>query len=115
MTPDDTPPATIDAIFRNGSLTAVSVVVGFSLTFLTRWAGVPGAWDTVDLVALAVLVPGIACQIAALTRLLSIRSLRLAHHDRSVTVFLAGIVLVTLGIALAIGGDLAGLSQRILG
>ena len=37
-------PATIEATFRNGSLTAMSVLVGFSLSFLNRWASLPGAW-----------------------------------------------------------------------
>ena len=38
----------IDATFRNGSLTAISVVVGFSLTFLNRWAALPGTWHKSD-------------------------------------------------------------------
>ena len=40
----DTAPK-IEATFRNGSLTAISVVLGFSLSFLNRWAGLPGAWN----------------------------------------------------------------------
>ena len=52
---------TIDATFRNGSLTAISVVVGFSLSFLNRWAAVPGPWQPSDLGAITAIVLGIPC------------------------------------------------------
>ena len=109
--PDD---AAIDAVFRNGSLTAISVVVGFSLSFLTRWAGFPGPWHTVDLIALPIMVVGIVAQIAALARLLSVQSLLLRTYNWTVTVFLIGLVLVGIGVGLAIAGDLAGLGQHLL-
>jgi hypothetical protein len=106
---------TIDATFRNGSLTAISVVVGFSLSFLTRWAGLPGPWLTVDLVALPAIVIGILFQIAALASLLSIQSLLLRNYNRGVKLFLIGLVLVASGVALAIAGDLVGYGKRLLG
>jgi hypothetical protein len=106
---------TIGATFRNGSLTAISVVVGFSLSFLTRWAGLPGPWLTVDLVALAAIVIGIVFQVAALAGLLSIQSLRLRNYNRGVKLFLTGLVLVASGVALAIAGDLVGYGKRLLG
>jgi hypothetical protein len=106
---------TIGATFRNGSLTAISVVVGFSLSFLTRWAGLPGPWLTVDLVALAAIVIGIVFQVAALAGLLSIRSLLLRNYNRGVRLFLTGLILVASGVALAIAGDLVGYGKRLLG
>ena len=30
------PPPSIDATFRNGSMTAVGIILGFSLSFITR-------------------------------------------------------------------------------
>jgi hypothetical protein len=106
---------TIDATFRNGSLTAISVVVGFSLSFLTRWAGLPGPWLAVDLVALPAIVIGIILQIAALADLLSIRSLLLRNYNRGVRLFLIGLVFVASGVVLAIAGDLVGYGRRLLG
>ncbi len=106
---------TIDAAFRNGSLTAISVVVGFSLSFLTRWAGLPGPWLAVDLVALSAIVLGIAFQIIALAGLLSIRSLLLRNYNRAVRLFLIGLASVASGVALAIAGDLVGYGTRLLG
>ena len=106
---------TIDATFRNGSLTAISVVVGFSLSFLTRWAGLPGPWLTVDLIALSAIVLGIMLQIMTLARLLSPRSLLLRNYNRAVRLFLIGLVSVASGVALAIAGDLVGYGKRLLG
>ena len=48
----------ISGEFRNGSLTAISVIVGFSLSFLSRWAGTPGKWHIADLFAVALIVAG---------------------------------------------------------
>lgn len=113
--PPEVRPATIEATFRSGSLTAISVVVGFSLSFLSRWAGLPGQWQTGDLVAVAAIVLGIAFQIKALGDLLTVNSLVLVNYNRAVRVFLAGLGLVAVGVAMAIFGDLTGYGQHILG
>jgi hypothetical protein len=112
--PSPTEGDSIDATFRNGSLTAISVVIGFSLSFLVRWAGLPGPWHRIDLVALSAIVIGILCQIAALASLLSVQSLLLRNHNRAVSMFLAGLALVTIGVGLAIAGDMIGYGQRLL-
>ena len=113
--PDGKAVAAIDSTFRNGSLTAVSVLVGFSLSFLTRWAGLPGPWHAFDLAALSAIVLGTACQIAALAGLLSVRSLVRVTHDRTIRVFMIGLAFVCVGVALALAGDLIGFQQHVLG
>ncbi len=75
---------TIDATFRNGSMTAISVIVGFSLSFLTRWAGIPGLWNASDLIGLTAIIFGIAFQILALAKLLLINSLLVQNYKRAV-------------------------------
>ena len=100
---------TIDSTFRNGSLTAMGVVVAFSLGFLSRWAGLPGSWTGSDVFAVAAIILGIALQVKALVDMLSVRSLIVVRYDRTVRVFLAGLILVTVGIAAAIFADLVGL------
>ena len=112
---DDEQPERIEAAFRSGSLTAISVVLGFSLSFLSRWAGLPGNWHRLDLVAVVGIVLGIACQVKSLGDLLHVRSLLRAPYERAVRVFLVGLALVAFGVALAIFGDLTGLGQHILG
>ena len=109
----DTAPK-IEATFRNGSLTAISVVLGFSLSFLNRWAGLPGAWNRVDLTAVAAISIGIVFQIVAVALMLPVRSLVLRRYNRAIKVFLVGLVFVAVGVAIAITGDVAGLGQNVL-
>ncbi len=109
----DTAPK-IEATFRNGSLTAISVVLGFSLSFLNRWAGLPGAWNRVDLTAVAAIIIGIVFQIVAVALMLPVRSLVLRRYNRAIRVFLVGLVFVAVGVAIAITGDVAGLGQNVL-
>ena len=105
----------IDATFRNGSVAAISVVVGFSLTFLNRWAALPGTWGKSDLAAVAAIVVGIAFQVTSLASLLSPRSLVLRNYLRAVRLFLVGLGLVASGVAIAIAADIFGYGQQVLG
>jgi hypothetical protein len=100
--------STIDATFRNGSLTAIGVVVGFSLSFMSRWAVSPGEWSGADLFAVTAITLGIAFQIKSLADLLSITSLVLARYNQSVRIFMIGLVLVATGVVIAIFADLIG-------
>jgi uncharacterized membrane protein YiaA len=94
--------ARIDATFRNGSVTVVGILVAFSLGFLTRWAANPLPWRYADALAVVPMVSGIAAQVMALARLLDPDSLQLAVYRRCRTVFLCGLGLVALGVAVAL-------------
>ena len=107
-------PQRIDATFRNGSVTAVGIVLGFSLGFLSQWAANPIAWSRVDILAAIPLVAGIALQGKAFADLLSIRSLVLDNYERARVMFLGGLALVALGIAVAMLLDILGLGPRTL-
>ncbi|RDI59245.1 hypothetical protein [Microvirga subterranea] len=107
--------ARIDSTFRNGSLTAIGVVVGFSLGFLSRWAGLPGDWSRSDLLAVFAITIGIVLQIKALADLLSVQSLVLSRYNRAIRIFLAGLILVAVGTAAAIFADLMGYGGIALG
>src|SRR5262249_45377207 len=96
------------ATFRNGSLTAIGVVVGFSLGFVSNWALLPGIWHVPDITAVAAICIGIALQIWALAGMLSVASLDLATYDRLSRSFLIGLRLVATGVSLAIFGDVLG-------
>ena len=102
--------------FRNGSLTAISVIVGFSLAFLSRWAGTPGKWHNADLFAVMLIVIGSAAQIWSLGAMLFISSMLIANYERAIKIFLVGLALVAIGVAVALLGEIAGLGQgAILG
>ena len=105
----------VEATFRNGSLTAISVLVGFSLSFLNRWAATPGTWHPSDLVAVVAISAGILLQISSVVILLSVRSLLLRIYSRATKLFLIGLAFVVMGVAVAIGADVVGYGQRILG
>lgn len=107
--------ARIDSTFRNGSLTAIGVVVGFSLGFLSRWAGLPGDWSRSDLLAVSAITIGIVLQIKALADLLSVQSLVLSRYNRAIRFFLAGLILVAIGTGAAIFADLMGYGGIALG
>jgi hypothetical protein len=106
--------ARIDATFRNGSLTAIGVVVGFSLGFLSTWAAQPGVWNTIDIAAVGLICVGIALQIRSLAGMLSIRSLELATYERLIRYFLVGIGLTAIGVGIAIFADVLGFTTNAL-
>lgn len=108
------PPQTIDATFRNGSLTAIGLISAFSLGFLSRWGGSPGDWTNSDLFAVIAITIGIALQIKSVADLLSLRSLLLNVYNRAIRTFLIGLILVSLGVAAAIFGELIGYAGIVL-
>ena len=108
-------PASIHHLFRNGSITAVSVLAGFSLSFLSRWAGTPGEWHAADLIAVTLIVIGSGLQLWALASMLFVSSLIVEKYTRAIRVFLVGLVTVALGIAAAILADIVGLGPSVLG
>ena len=108
-------PANIHPEFRNGSLTAISVLVGFSLSFLSRWAGTPGTWHRADLIAVTLIVVGSGLQIWALGSMLFVSSLIAQNYARAIWIFLTGLAIVALGVAAAIVGEITGSGQNILG
>lgn len=109
----DTPPvpqepAKIEGIFRSGSITAISVVVGFSLGFLVRWSGLPGRWAGSDVFAVLGITLGVALQIKALVDLLSVKSVIVTHYERAIRIFVVGLVLVAIGVVAAIFAQIIG-------
>jgi hypothetical protein len=105
-------PEEIDSTFRNGSLTAVGIILGFSLTFLSHWASNPVDWSKVDIMPLSPLILGIAAQMKALADLLRRDSLIAARYERAMRFFMAGVLLVALGIVIALANDIIGLSRQ---
>jgi hypothetical protein len=104
----------IDASFRNGSVTAIGIVLGFSLGFLSQWASNPIAWSRVDIAAAIPIMAGIILQVKAFADLLSTRSLIARNYERARLVFLTGLVLAAAGIVIAMLLDILGLGPRTL-
>ena len=102
----------IEAVFRNGSVTVVGVLTGFSLTFLTAWAANPLPWQWHDLAGIVPLAGGIVFEVIALAALLHPNSLERARYDRAIRLFLIGLILVGCGVALVIGIDAWKVAER---
>ena len=62
-------PERIADTHRNGSRTAIGIVLGFSLTFLSTWSQSPGEWKTEGIPVILLLLAGIAVQFTSLYRL----------------------------------------------
>ena len=107
-------PERIDATFRNGSITAVGIILGFSLGFLSQWASNPIAWSKVDIAAAVPIIAGIALQGKAFADLMSTASLVVANYERARKTFLFGLACVAIGVAVAILTDILGLGPRTL-
>jgi hypothetical protein len=109
--PEPGPEEKIDATFRNGSLTAAGIILGFSLTFLSRWVSNPNDWSRIDILPMLLLTAGIAIQVKVFADLLARDSLIAAKYDRSRRLFLIGLVIVAVGIAVALLNDILGLGR----
>ena len=109
---EDTQSKRINAVFRNGSVTVVGVVTGFSLTFATTWATNPVPWQLHDLLGFAPLAAGVVLQLVSLTALLHPDCLERPRYDRAINIFVVGLVFVAMGIAIVIGIDALKLAGR---
>jgi hypothetical protein len=110
--PKPEPAPHVDTTFRAGSITAVGIVLGFSLSFASGWAADPMPWPPTDLLAVVPLVLGVGSQAYALARLFEPSSLIMAKHEHARRWFLAGVLLVATGICIALLLDVAGLGRR---
>jgi hypothetical protein len=106
----------IDATFRNGSLTAAGIILGFSLNFISVWVSNPNDWTSIDILPMLFLTVGIAVQVKVFADLLARDSLFAAKYDRSRRLFLIGLGIVAAGMGIALINDILGLGRmRMLG
>ena len=98
-------PERIESSFRHGSITAVGVFSAFSLGFLTAWGANPIPWGLKDLFALIPIVLGVILELTSLAKLLDPRCLELPRYKQAVRFFLAGMILVSVGVAAALVVD----------
>src|SRR5262245_38041505 len=98
---------------RNGSIAAIALVLGFSLSFTAAWGLDDEPWSWRDLVVAAVAAGGIMCQLSAFMRVFALPNLSIDAHTRATAVFRFGVIAVlvayALHIALDASCDLAGL------
>lgn len=95
--------ATLPVGYRQGIITAITVVLGFSLLFLRYWGfELPGPWTHASVVAAVLLILSILVQFVALWRSLLLQDDEASEYNKTLRWFFFAIV--TLLISLAIAG-----------
>jgi hypothetical protein len=97
---------------RNGSITGVGVVLGFSLAFTGQWSMQPSPWSWQGLVMLFVMLFGGALQLFALYRILRLPRHTVRQHGVAMRFFIIGVTLVFFSFALWVAFDVADLVFR---
>ena len=90
---------------RNGSIGAIAIVLGFSLTFTAEWTQGDEAWNARALVVLGIAAVGIVNQLRALLGIFSLPVVSLAEHRRITGRFRWGVSTVLAGYAVQIAWD----------
>ena len=100
-----TPPASgeLPPGYRQGLVTAITVILGFSLAFVRFWGlESPGRWTTGDIVSAAAVAVGTGFQLFALFQSLRVEDNAPPQYARTVRYFLVGVLVVMLGLFAAI-------------
>ena len=85
--------------YRQGVITAISVLLGFSLYFLRFWSlEAPGNWTWVSLLAAIPVVLSIACLCVTLWRSVQVADDNEPVYRKTLKWFLSGIVLLLVGV-----------------
>ena len=88
--------------YREGVITAITVMLGFSLYFLRFWNfEAPGAWTGLSVTAALLTLVSVALQLVALWRSLQVADDSEPVYRRTLQWFLAGIIAGLLGVAIA--------------
>lgn len=88
--------------YRQGVITAITVLLGFSLYFLRFWNfELPGSWTPLSLLAAGLILISTLLQLVALWRSLQVADDSEPVYRRTLQWFLAGIVSCLLGVLVA--------------
>ena len=100
-TPDASKPG-LPQGYRQGLVTAITVFLGFSLSFLRFWSfEAPGQWTRIGVVPAGIVAAGIVVQLVALWRSLALFDDEPTHYAVTVRCFFGGIVVVVVGVFVA--------------
>ena len=100
--PDDRPPPPLPEGYRQGIITAITVLLGFSLAFFRFWQfEAPGEWTARSIVAATTLVVAVVMQIVALVRSLRIEDSDPREYRQTVKWFAASAVVLLVGLLIA--------------
>jgi hypothetical protein len=88
--------------FRSGVITAITVLLGFSLLFLRSWAfELPGEWTVSSAIAAVLLIIAIILELVALWRALQLKDDLAAEYRLTLRWFLTSIVFLLVSLVIA--------------
>ena len=104
--PDDQPteeePGPVPQGYRQGIITAITVLLGFSLAFFRFWGfEAHGEWTARSLIATGTLVVAVLLQIVALVRSLRLEDDNRTEYRKTVKWFTASAVVLLVGLLIA--------------
>jgi len=89
--------------YRAGIITAITVLLGFSLAFLRFWGfEAPGKWTPRSLISTGILVLAVALQIFVLFRSLRLEDDEVGEYRKTVAWFIASAVALLVGLLFAV-------------
>jgi len=89
--------------YRQGIITAITVLLSFSLAFFKFWGfEAPGQWGPRSIVAAVTLVVAVVLQIVALVRSLRIEDNDPKEYRKTVIWFCASAVVLLVGLSIAV-------------
>lgn len=96
------PPCTLPEGYRQGIITAITVLLGFSLAFFRFWGfEVSGTWSIRSVVSTGATVIAVVLQIIALFRSLRLEDNDAMEYRKTVWWFIASIIALALGLLFA--------------
>jgi hypothetical protein len=99
---EQAPPA-LPAGYRQGIITAITVLLGFSLTFFRFWGfEAPGQWTARSVVSTFTVLVAVVLQMVALFRSLRLEDDKPVEYRKTVVWFIASAVALALGLLFAV-------------
>jgi uncharacterized membrane protein len=94
--------ATLPVGYRQGIITAITVVIGFTLLFLRYWGfELPGPWTHASIVAAVLLIVSILVQFVALWRSLLLEDDEASEYNKTLRWFFSSIIALLISLAIA--------------
>lgn len=88
--------------YRSGIITAISVLVGFSLAFLRYWGfEAPENWSWHSVISTALMLVSMLMQLIALFRSLQVEDHEIPHYRVTVRWFVWGVAVMVVGLVFA--------------
>jgi NO-binding membrane sensor protein with MHYT domain len=101
--PSTPPRPTVPQGFRTGIITAITVLLGFSLAFFRFWGfEASGQWTLRSVVSTAAVIVAIVLQVIALFRSLRLEDDEAHEYRKTVRWFMASVIALVLGLLFAI-------------